>query len=223
MKKLFISCLVAILSIGLFAVSTVNAASDVSQLFKEFMDECFSDETNVTVFMGNQDVTKEFFDRYRDMYSNNELLIISNDIEYYGYDITHEIDMPVTRASTTKSKTFKSYETKTVKGNKKEWTTILYCKFTYNPSTGNITSISNPQLNVDLAHGVVLLHQDGLMLQLERKKWEGCLLSLHVIMMLKLHMIHHTCRLSRGILGIVHVHIHLRSNLWKSLLLQSSV
>lgn len=53
------------------------------------------------------------------MYSNNELLIISNDIEYYGYDITHEIDMPVTRASTTKSKTFKSYETKTVKGNKK--------------------------------------------------------------------------------------------------------
>ena len=94
-------------------------------------------------------MTKEFFDRYRDMYSNNELLIISNDIEYYGYDITHEIDMPVTRASTTKSKTFKSYETKTVKGNKKEWTTILYCKFTYNPSTGNITSISNPQLNVD--------------------------------------------------------------------------
>lgn len=110
MKKLFISCLVAILSIGLFAVSTVNAASDVSQLFKEFMDECFSDETNVTVFMGNQDVAKEFFDRYRDMYSNNELLIISNDIEYYGYDITHEIDMPVTRASTTKSKTFKSYD-----------------------------------------------------------------------------------------------------------------
>jgi len=74
------------------------------------MDECFSDETNVTVFMGNQDLTKEFFDRYRDMYSNNELLIISNDIEYYGYDITHEIDMPVTRASTTKSKTFKSYD-----------------------------------------------------------------------------------------------------------------
>lgn len=149
MKKLFISYLVAILSIGLFAVSTVNAASDVSQLFKEFMDECFSDETNVTVFKGNQDVTKEFFDRYRDMYSNNELLIISNDIEYYGYDITHEIDMPVIRASTTKSKTFKSYEAKTVKGNKKEWTTILYCKFTYNPGTGNITSISNPQLNVD--------------------------------------------------------------------------
>ena len=26
-----------------------------------------------------------------------------------------------------------------------------------------------------------------------------------------------------AILGIVHVHIHLRSNLWKSLLLQSSV
>lgn len=39
MKKLFISYLVAILTIGLFAVSTVNAASDVSQLFKEFMDE----------------------------------------------------------------------------------------------------------------------------------------------------------------------------------------
>ena len=108
----------AILSIGFIAVSTVNAASDVSQLFKEFMDECFSDETNVTVFKGNQDVTKEFFDRYRDMYSNNELLIISNDIEYYGYDITHEIDMPVIRASTTKSKTFKSImKTKTVKGN----------------------------------------------------------------------------------------------------------
>ena len=81
MKKLFISCLTAVLSIGLFAVSTVNAASDVSQLFKEFMDECFSDETNVTVFMGNQDMTKEFFDRYRDMYSNNELLIISNEAQ----------------------------------------------------------------------------------------------------------------------------------------------
>ena len=110
MKKLFISCITAVLSIGLFAVSTVNAASDVSQLFKEFMDECFSDETNVTVFMGNQDMAKEFFDRYRDMYSNNELLTISNDIEYYGCDITHEIDMPVTRASTIKSKTFKSYD-----------------------------------------------------------------------------------------------------------------
>lgn len=119
MKKLFISCLTAVLSIGLFAVSTVNAASDVSQLFKEFMDECFSDETNVTVFMGNQDVTKEFFDRYRDMYSNNELLIISNDIEYYGYDITHEIDMPVTRASTTKSKLLNHMKLKLLKEIKK--------------------------------------------------------------------------------------------------------
>lgn len=34
MKKLFISCLTAVLSIGLFAVSTVNAASDVSQLLR---------------------------------------------------------------------------------------------------------------------------------------------------------------------------------------------
>ena len=40
---------------------------------------------------------------------------------------------------------FKSYESGYDSGNKyfKEWMTILYCKFSYNPDTGKITKIIN--------------------------------------------------------------------------------
>ncbi|MEY8675221.1 hypothetical protein [Thomasclavelia cocleata] len=152
MKKFFISITVIFLTIGIFSTTSIVKADDeVSQLFKDFIDECFNDRDNVTVYLGSKDVTDDFFNKYYNMYSKGELLAINNAIEFFNYDITHEIDtlIPSTKASTTRSKTFKSYETKTVNGNKKEWTTMLYCKFTYNSSTRNITSISNPQLNVD--------------------------------------------------------------------------
>lgn len=47
MKKFFISITVIFLTIGIFSTTSIVKADDeVSQLFKDFIDECFNDRDN---------------------------------------------------------------------------------------------------------------------------------------------------------------------------------
>ena len=68
MKKFFISITVIFLTIGIFSTTSIVKADDeVSQLFKDFIDECFNDRDNVTVYLGSKDVTDDFFNKYYNM------------------------------------------------------------------------------------------------------------------------------------------------------------
>lgn len=89
-----------------------------------------------------------------------------------NYEITYIKEEPSTRASTVVAKTFESYESGYDSGNRyfKEWLTSLYCRFSYNPSTGNITYIYDPQLSVEFVGWVVLLVQVFMMFQQVKDK-----------------------------------------------------
>ncbi|WP_279155210.1 hypothetical protein [Thomasclavelia cocleata] len=153
-KKVLISIIGIILSlcISINILSVYALSNDnVSMLFKEFITECFEDENNVIVFDGKQDISKEFLNLYHDSFINDDLSTINTAVLKNNYQITHVIETPVTKVSNIKSQTFKSYESGYDSGNKyfKEWMTILYCKFSYNPDTGKITNIYDPVLDID--------------------------------------------------------------------------
>lgn len=135
----------------IFSVKALSNIDHVSKLFEEFIIKCFNDEENVLVYDGEREISDDFLNLYRNSYNNGDLATINKAIVDNNYEIKYIKEEPSTRASTVVAKTFESYESGYDRGNRyfKEWLTSLYCRFSYNPSTGNITYIYDPQLSVE--------------------------------------------------------------------------
>lgn len=148
-KKLM--CIVCVCICLIASCFSVNALETEEDVFVKFIKMCYENEENVHVLNNEEeDITHLFLNENRSHYIEKDYYVIKDNINSNNYMIYIE-EMTKERASKLVSKTFLKYESGYDKNNKyfKEWLTKLYCRFSYNDSTGKITSIYNPTLTVD--------------------------------------------------------------------------
>lgn len=146
-KIMSVVCVCICLIASCFSVDALDAKEDI---FEKFIRMCYENEDNVHVLNNEEDITHSFLDENRLHYSEKEYYKIKVNINSHHYMIYIE-ETTKERASKIVSKTFLKYESGYDKNNKyfKEWLTKLYCRFSYNDSTGKITTIYQPSLTVD--------------------------------------------------------------------------
>jgi len=59
--------------IGLVLMLIVYAGVNVSPLFNNYMNECFNNQENVSVYISETNITLDFFNKYSNVYRRNNL------------------------------------------------------------------------------------------------------------------------------------------------------
>lgn len=154
MKKIYnlILILSMFLSITSFSVN-VYAMEDNNKypIFKEYITKCFNDQEGTTIIYDNEDVTLDFFDKYKNDFNNNQFENMHNFINDEKCTITYLPNSNISPYATQAiSKVFDVYQSATDTSGSftKEWTIKMKCYVIYDANKYVVTSSKNPILEL---------------------------------------------------------------------------
>ncbi len=135
----------------------------VSDFFTEFIDEAFKDlnQLNIVDSSGN-DVTEEFIENNLNHYKSKNYEVIQKLIESENLSVSYEelehdlskSQMNIQGSNITENKSKITYHIENAEGTsfRKEWTTQLIGRITYESNTHRIVSAGDPILSLKLAN-----------------------------------------------------------------------
>lgn len=141
--------------------TTVHAASETSKvnesnssnLFIQFINDCFDNKDIMHVTYLDEDITEAFIKDYEPYYKNKDYEIIQNVFKDPQYKIVKIEEVPTTRAFLQKAKKYTYYEIASEASSKttKEWLMSFTCSFSYNANTGKVSNVGTSSLSIQVA------------------------------------------------------------------------
>lgn len=155
MKKLFGFLTALILTCSTIFSIPVNAqeTNNVSDVFKNYITECFENPDNVKVIKNEENITNYFFETFTPAFNNNDLLSIQQFLYDDGVQISYAEYGPETRATESRSVTyqFPDYSTDSTGRFSKEWIVCMQCYITWDANTYRITNYNTPIIYLSTA------------------------------------------------------------------------